>query len=239
VLRLYHDLAAWWPLLSPHEHYAEEAPTFREIFISSGLPSAPAVLELGCGAGSNAFYYKDLFATVTLTDLSPQMLAHSQRLNPECEHLPGDMRTLRLDRQFDAVFVHDAIAYMLTLDDLGQALATAYVHCKPGGLALFVPDAVRETFQPTTDHGGEDLDGRSLRYLEWVYDPDPSDTQVIMDFAYLLREGDGPSWVEHDRHVCGLFARAEWLGLLEGLGFGVKIVVDPYDRELFVARRLT
>jgi hypothetical protein len=38
--------------------------------------------------------------------------------DPECEHLQGDMRELRIDRTFDAVFVHDAIAYMTTEEDL-------------------------------------------------------------------------------------------------------------------------
>lgn len=48
---------------------------------------------------------------MTLVDLSPEMLTTSCALNPECEHLPGDMRTVRLGRLFDAVFIHDAIIY--------------------------------------------------------------------------------------------------------------------------------
>ena len=35
---------------------------------------------------------------MTLVDLSEEMLAVSRELNPECEHLQGDMRTLRLGR---------------------------------------------------------------------------------------------------------------------------------------------
>ena len=49
--------------------------------------------------------------TCTLSDLSPQMLSLSRTLNPGCEHVLGDMRTLRLGRTFDAVFVHDAVMY--------------------------------------------------------------------------------------------------------------------------------
>ena len=36
--------------------------------------------------------------TLTLTDLSEGMLAQSRALNPEAEHIAGDMRTLRLNR---------------------------------------------------------------------------------------------------------------------------------------------
>jgi hypothetical protein len=167
------------------------------------------------------------------------MLGVSQMVNPECEHLQGDMRSLRLDRFFDLVFVHDAIDYMLTLEDLRQALETAAVHCKPQGLALFVPDHVRETFEPSTDHGGIDGDGRSLRYLEWTYDPDETDSTYITEYVYLLREGDQTAQIEHDRHTCGVFGRAEWLRLLHEAGFQPEIVHDPFERELFVARKAT
>ncbi len=88
---------------------------------------------------------------MTLVDLSEDMLAVSRELNPECEHLPGDMRTVRLGRTFDAVFVHDAIEYMTTEADLRQAIATAYEHCRPGGVAVLVPDDIAENFEPATD----------------------------------------------------------------------------------------
>jgi trans-aconitate methyltransferase len=50
-----------------------------------------------------------LFSPLTPVDLSTEMLAISRTLNPECEHIAGDMRTSRLERRFDAVFIHDAI----------------------------------------------------------------------------------------------------------------------------------
>jgi hypothetical protein len=40
------------------------------------------------------------------------MLALSMTVNPECEHIEGDMRTLRLGHTFDAVFLHDAVMYL-------------------------------------------------------------------------------------------------------------------------------
>ncbi len=110
---------------------------FARLLSDAGLPPAPTLLELGSGGGNNAFHLAATFASLTLTDLSPAMLAVSRGLNPGCEHIQGDMRSLRLDRTFDAVFVHDAIEYMTTLSDLRRALETAYVHCRPGGCALW------------------------------------------------------------------------------------------------------
>src|SRR5260370_768990 len=88
-------------------------------------PTAPlTVLELGSGGGNSAFHLKAHFA-MTLVDLSPRMLLVSRKLNPECEHIRGDIRTLRLGRTFDAVFVHDAICHMTTEPDLRAVLQTA------------------------------------------------------------------------------------------------------------------
>ena len=242
-MRLYEDLAAWWPLLSSPEEYAEEAAFYQARLVEACQPPARSLLELGSGGGSNASHLKQRFE-LTLVDLSPGMLDVSRRLNPECEHLEGDMRTVRLGRQFDCVFVHDAVMYMTTEDDLRRAMATAFVHCRAGGAALFAPDAVRETYRPSTDHGGHDGAGAALRYLEWSWDPDPADTTSIVDYACLLRDGDGSVRSVHDRHVEGLFPRATWLRLLRDAGFDPTVVpfdhseLEPGQYEVFVARRV-
>lgn len=227
--RLYGDLASWFHLLTSPEEYAEEAEIYRQLLVGAADEPIRTVLELGSGGGNNASHLKRHF-DMTLTDLSPEMLELSRTLNPECEHVEGDMRTLRLGREFDAVFVHDAIDYMTTTDDLRAAMETAFVHCRPGGVALFVPDFVRERFEPRTSHGGNDGPTRALRYLEWDWDPDPEDDTYLVEFAVLLREEDGTVRVEHDRHECGVFARETWLRLLREVGFRAESrVIHVYE----------
>jgi len=239
--RFYTELAAWWPLISPAEEYAEEAAFAATVLGSAGVP-VREVLELGSGGGSNAVHLKEHFA-LTLVDLSEDMLAVSRELNPECSHVVGDMRTLRLDRTFDAVFVHDAVDYMTTEPDLRRAVETAFVHCRPGGVAVFVPDAVAERFVPTSDCGGSDgRDGRGVRYLDWCWDPDPGDSWVQTEYAFLLRSADGTVRVVHETHRTGLFGRDVWLRLLTEAGFAAEAVLevtteDRPPRELFVGRR--
>jgi hypothetical protein len=147
------------------------------------------------------------------------MLAVSQGLNPTCEHFQGDMRNVRLGRIFDAVLIHDAVMYMATRRDLLLAMETAAAHLRPGGVALLVPDFVRESFAPSTKSGGHDGPDRAMRYLEWTWDPDPDDETFLCDFAYLLREADGSLDVLTDRHQFGLFSRETWLSALEEAGF--------------------
>ena len=214
--RLYGDLAGWFHLLTPPGDYAEEAELYRRL-LARGERAVTTVLELGSGGGNNASHLKAHYELV-LVDPSEPMLEVSQGLNPECTHLVGDMRTARLDRRFDAVFVHDAASYLTSREDVVAAARTAYEHLEPGGVALFAPDFLRETFTPGTHHGGHDDGERGLRYLEWTRDPDPASPTYVVDFAYLLREGDDMR-VVHDRHLCGAFRRDDWLDALRDAGF--------------------
>ena len=234
--RLYTEFASWFHLLTSPSSYAEEAQFAQKALLEASQSPLETVLELGSGGGNNAFHLKHHFK-MTLTDLSSAMLEQSRALNPECEHIQGDMRSLRLSREFDAVFVHDAVCYLTTREDLTACMKTAFIHCKPGGAVLFMPDFVCERFRPGVHHGGHDGEGRSLRYLEWTFDPDSSDTSYTVDFACMLREGSGPVRIEHDTHLHGLFSRREWLEWLSDAGFNARLVDDPYEREVFVGVR--
>lgn len=328
-LRLYGDLAAWWPLISPPEEYVEEAAMAASLIDSAAIP-VREVLELGSGGGHNAVHLRARYR-MTLVDLSEDMLAVSRALNPDCVHVRGDMRTVRLGRAFDAVFVHDAIDYMLDESDLRAVMETAYLHCRPGGCAVFVPDHTRENFAESSQHGGHDEDdhagghagdraggagkgvgstrargagagraaetgagaggadvrggadgpagadggaggagadpgpggagvgagahagadggaggaggpGRGARYLGWTWDPDPTDTWVRTDYAFLLREADRTVHSVHETHRTGLFGRKVWLRLLSEVGFTARMVTEPGvedrpPRDLFVGHR--
>jgi SAM-dependent methyltransferase len=236
-VRAYTELAPWWPLFSPPSHYVEEAADLLPTLLAA--PDAPpkAVLELGAGGGSLAHHFRPHFA-LTLTDISPAMLANSERVNPDCEHIVGDMRTLDLKRTFDLVFIHDAIMYATDEAAVRATLATAARHCRPGGGVVVVPDDVCETFEPETSHGGEDApDGRGFRYLSWSWDPDPGDTTFEVAYAFLLRERDGSTRVESDRHVEGLFPRTAWLAWLGEAGFDAASRLDPWQRDVFSGRK--
>src|SRR5258707_5502678 len=199
-MKLYDELAEGWPVFSDPKEYRREAAHITRVLRGSARPAPRTVLELGSGGGNSAFHLKAHFA-MTLVDLSPRMLLVSRRLNPECEHIMGDIRVVRLGRTFDAVFVHDAICHMTTEPDLRAVMQTAYEHLGPGGIALFVPDFVRETFVAGTDQGGTDSPARRLRFLQWVFDPNPNDTTYQVDFAILLRNKMGNARVAHDRHI--------------------------------------
>jgi SAM-dependent methyltransferase len=238
---MYSDLAPWFHLVTQPSDYWDEAAFVRRVVDDVAIGDARTLLELGSGGGNNASHLKARFEC-TLTDISPDMLALSRTLNPECEHLEGDMRTLRLGRTFDVVFIHDAISYLRTEDDLGAAIATAAEHVRPGGVVILTPDATTEIFNPRTDHGGHDGDdGRSLRYLEWIH-PTTGSTYDV-DYLIIARGPSEDARVVHDRHVLGLFPRATWERLVEEAGLELvdTTVENPYELEqaAFVGRRPT
>src|SRR5262245_18009092 len=176
-LKIYSTLKDWWLFVLSVESCQEEGLLFRRLFQELSASPPRTLLELGCGGGSTASYFKPDLA-LTLTDISPEMLEVSRTLNPESEHFLGDMRTLWLDRTFDVVYIHDAIMYMTTEDDLRRAIATAAVHCRPGGLLVIHPDYIRENFVESCAIAskGHDEPGRDLRFMEWDFDPDHGDT---------------------------------------------------------------
>jgi len=240
-MHMYSDLAPWFHLLTHPSDYTDEAAFVARVVDEVVEGSARTLLELGSGGGNNASHLKARFEC-TLTDISPEMLALSKTLNPECEHIEGDMRTLRLGRTFDVVFIHDAISYLTTEEDLHAAIETACVHVRLGGVVILTPDATTEIFKPHTDHGGHDgEDGRSLRYLEWTHAAEPGASTYVTDYAIIARGPGDELRVVHDRHTLGVFPEATWKRLIAetGLEFVDTTVEDPFELEhaAFVARR--
>jgi SAM-dependent methyltransferase len=216
--RLYQDLAGWWPLISPPGEYAAEAAYLSAVLRTADIP-VREVLDLGSGGGHVASHLAGPL-DLTLVDRSADMLAISWRLNPGCAHIRGDMRTLRLGRLFDAVLVHDAIDYVTTEADLSQVIETAFAHCRPGGLAVFVPDYTAETFQPGSGGGGSTgPEGRQGSFREWRSDPDPADDWIEVRYEFVLRAADGSTEVVRETHRLGAFRRTSWLRLLAAAGF--------------------
>lgn len=236
--RMYGDLARLWPWISPPEDYEEEAQFWKAALRAKLGGGRHRVLELGVGGGHHLSHLCSELDAIAV-DLSEEMMAHSRRLNPQVEHIMGDMRTVRLGRTFDAVLIHDAIDYMLTTADLRATFETAKAHLQPGGVLIVAPDYTCETFEDGAIYSQSTVDGKMrLSHVEIDFDPDPSDTTIESLMLSLIREGDTIT-VELDRHVVGLFPRRTWMGELAACGFDVERWPtrdddDPRQRELYV-----
>jgi SAM-dependent methyltransferase len=238
--RLYRELAAWWPVISPPATYAGDAAAVERVFAAAAVP-VRTLLDLGSGGGHVAMHLSR-GRSVTLVDLSADMLTVSRHVNPDCAHVQGDMRTVRLGREFDAVLVHDAVDYMTTQADLALVIATAFAHCRPGGIAVFAPDHTAETFRPGTGvGGGHDGGGRQASFTERTTDPDPGDDWILAEYEFTLRDAAGTVAVVPEVHRLGSFRRATWLALLTDAGFTAQVrpltIAARAARLLFVGLR--
>ena len=239
--RMYHEFAEWFHLLTAPEDYAEEADFYYKAAVEALGRKPDSLLELGSGGGNNASHYKAWVKDVVLSDRSAEMLALSKTLNPELEHVQGDMTSVRLGRTFDVVFAHDACSYLTTPGQLRGLAETAAAHLKPGGVAVFCPDNTAENLSFDTDHGGHDGDGRAMRYLEWSY-PGPEPHTYFVDYVYVYHEDGKPTRTELDRHINGALPRQTWLEAMTAAGFEAQ--AKPFthseveqEMEIFVGRK--
>lgn len=236
--RLYSDLAWLWPILSPPEHYADEAATLRRLYAELGRRGGarPRLLDLGAGGGHVLAHLVDDF-DCTASDLSPAMLELCAELVPQARRVVGDMRSLRLDERFDAVLIQDAIDYMRTPEDVRAALATAAAHLAPGGVLFVAPTYTSDNFVDTDAEHDADESG-NLTYLSYVHDPDPADTQYELVLVYLIRSAETRRVdVTVDRHSCGLFAERDWQRYLAEAGFSARSIEDDKAWTLFVGTK--
>jgi SAM-dependent methyltransferase len=223
--RFYDDLAWLWPLVSPAEDYAEEAATFRARFARHGVVDGGNILHLGCGGGSLDFQLKQHYR-VTGIDLSEAMLAQARRINPDVAYHVGDMRTARLGRMFDAVLVHDAIAYMTSRAELDSVYATAAAHLRPGGVLIALPEEIRERAAPPPAIDRYADGERAVWMAEISHDTDPADNVCEQIYVFVIRDADGVR-AEVDRHVTGVFELQDFVDAIEAAGFAA--VVEPWE----------
>jgi SAM-dependent methyltransferase len=217
-MRLYKDLSWTWPIISPHEDYIEEAEFFAAKIKKHAKIKIKSVLNLGCGGGHMDWTLKNHF-DITSIDISPDMLKLARKLNPEVEYIKGDMRTVWLNRKFDAVVIHDSILYMRTLDELKAAFKTAYEHLKNNGLMITYCEEWPEHFvQNTIRTQKETKDNIEIIFIENYYDPNPSDTTYEGTFIYLIRR-DGKLDVYKDFHTLGIFPLENWRRVIKEVGF--------------------
>ena len=203
----YNDLAWTEDWLANPSDYEEEVLICVDLIKRTATEPPRTLLHLGSGAGGHDWIFKRHF-TVTGVDISLGMLNKARITHPDIEYLEGDMRTLRLNRQFDAVVIPDSIDYMASLDDLRQAIQTAAAHLKTSGVLLVVAKT-EETFQNNNFAYTGEKDGVHVTLFENNYLNPLLSSTYEATFVYLIRQ-QGELTIHTDRQVLGLFSQATW-----------------------------
>jgi len=203
----YNDLAWTEDWLADPVEYEDEVMVYVDLIKRTASEPPSTLLHLGSGAGGHDRIFKRHF-TITGVDLSLGMLNKARVAHPDIEYLEVDMRTLRLNRQFDAVVIPDSIDYMASQDDLRLAIQTAVVHLKTNGVLLVVAKT-EETFQNNNFAYTGEKDGVHVTLLENNYINPFRPNTYEATFVYLIRQ-QGELTIHTDHQVLGLFSQATW-----------------------------
>lgn len=242
----YNELAWVDDLLVDPADCETEVSLYVDLIQRAAAEPPRTLLHLGSGAGWHDITFKRHFQ-VTGVDLSCGMLERARRLHPEVEYLEGDMRTLRLEREFDAVAIPDSIDYMASLDDLRQAIQTAARHLKSRGVLLVVANP-EETFRENNFAYTAERDGVQVTLFENNYINRFHPNTYESTMAYLIRR-QGELTIHTENQVLGLFPREAWLELFREVGLTIQqtsssgfyerylLGEGEYTRTVFVANK--
>jgi SAM-dependent methyltransferase len=137
--------AAYYDLLNRDKDYEAEA-VYVDGLLQRYHPGVKHLLELGCGTGIHAEQFARRGYHVTGVDRSAEMVrkAHARRaglpadIAARLEFNVGDIATLRLGRQFDAVIsLFHVFSYQTSNAALRGAFLSSAAHLAPGGLLCF------------------------------------------------------------------------------------------------------
>lgn len=144
-MTVFGNYAQYYDLLYQEKDYAGEADFVHQL-IQTHAPNTQTLLEFGCGTGQHARLLAENGYQIHGIDISADMLQQAndclaklpQELTSRLTFSHGDIRTVRLSQQFDALIsLFHVISYQTTNEALQQTFLTAETHLKPGGLFIF------------------------------------------------------------------------------------------------------
>ncbi|GAB3078324.1 methyltransferase domain-containing protein [Nocardioides zeae] len=199
------------------------------------LPGARTLLDVACGTGKHLALLADELSC-TGVDLDPGLLAVATGRCPRAELVVGDMRTFDLGRTFDIVTcLFGSVGYMLTLDDLGRAIATMARHVRPGG--LLVVETCNAPTEWSTDLVGTVVVERPGFSAVRMGSSTRHGRVAEVELQYLI--GSAASGIEHvvEHHALGLFTEEEYAEAFRTAGLAVERAPSgPFPRRILVGR---
>jgi SAM-dependent methyltransferase len=197
-----------------------------EIWLGNLLPelrrhglSGNRLLDVGCGTGKSFLPMLARGWEVTACDISPSMLELARGKAGDAARLTvADMRELPVFGEFDLVWaLDDAVNYLLSVEELGDALRGMRANMAPGGLLMFDVNtlACYRTFFAET----ESVE-RGGRKLVWRGQASPDvPPGSISEACFEVEPAPGTKGeVETHVHKQRHFPEAEVLATLEACG---------------------
>jgi SAM-dependent methyltransferase len=215
--RAYEAMAPVYDDFTAHHNY--------ELWLGNLLPKARRhglsghrLLDVGCGTGKSFLPMLERGWEVTACDISPAMLELARAKAGESVRLSvADMRELPVFGEFDLVWsLDDAVNYLLSGEELEEALSGMRANLAPGGLLMFDLNTLQSyrTFfaeEQRLERGGRRLIWRG----QGSVDTPPGS---ISEARLEVESGEGGLEVETHIHRQRHFPEAEVRELLAAAG---------------------
>jgi SAM-dependent methyltransferase len=215
--------------------YAAEADTLARI-VRGRSPGATTLLDVACGTGKHLERLRAEFACEGV-DLDEGLLAVARERLPGIPLHHGDMRTLDLGRQFDAVTcLFSAIGFVKGTDELAAAAQALARHVEPGGVLLVEPWLTPDVWVPNRPHVlAADAPGLALARV--TVSGLRGERISTTEMHYVVGTADG---IEHfvDEHELYLFTEDEMRAAFEQAGLRAELDPDGLiGRGLWICTR--
>jgi len=177
----------YYDLLYRDKDYAAEVEYVHELLRRHGV-AGRELLEFGSGTGKHGRLLAQRGYRVLGIEVAEQMVARAASA-PGFETRQGDIRTVRLDRTFDAVLsLFHVVSYQTANDDVQAVFARAAEHLRHGGLFIFdvwYTPAVYAQRPEVRVKRLEDADVAIMRLAEPVVHP--NENRVDVNYTIIAR----------------------------------------------------
>ncbi|GEL77524.1 class I SAM-dependent DNA methyltransferase [Tenuibacillus multivorans] len=180
------------------------------------------VLEIGCGTGEIAIRLANEGYEVNAFDLSDQMIEIAQKKTKcvigKTNFFQADITQLKLNQRFDlAISYCDVFNYLVTVEDLKQALANTYYHLNEQGVFIF--DVHSQAYVDWLVEQGMFSEIREDISYIWLCEPGDHFGEIFHDLTFFIQK-DGELYERQDEwHVQRTHSVQHYKQLLKDIGF--------------------
>jgi SAM-dependent methyltransferase len=204
--------------------YGAESAVLHEL-IQIRCPGAARLLDVACGTGGHLRHLRRWY-DVTGVDIDPGMVAEARRNLPGVTLVEADMRTLALDRSFDAaVCLFSSVGYLRSTDELTAAVGAMGRHLRAGGVLVVDgwvrPDAWIGGGKTEVTTAGSD----AVQVVRMTRSRRRGD-RTALEMHHLIATADGIEYVL-DTHELTLFAPGDYEAAFTASGLTVDTVDGP------------